>query len=170
MTAIDAHLRKFGPEQRAALTATCDTIRAALPGATETISYGMPTFKVDGVAVIGLDGFTRHNSLFPYSGGVLTQFATELAGYEQTKGSIHFAMDRPFPTGLLRRILAARIREINASFPTRAGVVREFHANGRLKVRGRLKDGQPHGTWEWFRRDGTLLRTRTFRLGARVDG
>lgn len=124
MTVIDEHLDKFGAAQRSALAATVATIRAALPEATEVISYGMPTFKIGGakgVAVIGLDGFRRHNSLFPYSGGVLTVFADELAGYEQTKGSVHFAVDRAFPAGLLRRILKERIREINAKHPKSTG-------------------------------------------------
>lgn len=168
MSPIDTHLRRFAPEQRAALTATCDTIRAALPGATEELSYKMPTFKVAGVPVIALDGFTRHNSLFPYSGSVLTEFADELSRYDQTKGSVHFAVDRPFPAPLLRRILKARIQEINASYPKKSGESKEFYDNGRIKARGKVKDGQLHGAWEWFRRDGTPLRAGSFRAGEQV--
>ena len=136
MSVIDDHLARFSGDQLAALAATVATIRRALPGAVEVISYGMPTFKAGdakGPAVIGLDGFTRHNSLFPYSGSVAREFADDLAGYEQTKGSIHFAVDRRFPAGLLRRMLRARIREINASYPKASGEFREFTLTGALR-------------------------------------
>lgn len=116
MTVIDDHLDRFDPAQRAALAATISTIRSAVPDAVEVIAYGMPTFKLGsakGPAVIGIDGFKAHNSLFPYSGSLLAQFSDELAGYAQTKGSVHFDRDRRFPAGLLRRILKARIREIS---------------------------------------------------------
>lgn len=150
---IDAHLAGFDEPQRTALLRTTGVIRRALPGAIEVISYGMPTFKVggeSGIAVMGLDGFSRHNSLFPYSGSVPSAFATELAGHVQTKGSIHFDRDAPFPAALLRRILKARIEEINASFPKKSGEYRQFHANGFPRVTGRLRDGQRRGTWITF--------------------
>ncbi len=171
MTVIDDHLARFGDAQRAALLGTVATIRRALPGAVEVISYGMPTFKVDGptgVAAIGLDGFTQHNSLFPYSGRVLDELAAELARYEGTKGSIHFDRDRPFPAPLLKRILAVRVAEINASYPKKTGESREFYDNGFLKASGKVKGGQLHGPWRWFRRDGTIMRSGSFRAGEQV--
>lgn len=168
MSVIDDHLRRFAPAQRAALADVCGTIRAALPGAEETISYGMPTFKVAGVAVIGLDGFTQHNSLFPYSGGVLSDFASALEKYPQTKGSIHFPIDRAFPAPLLRRILKTRIREINAGYPKKSGEMREFYDNGHLKLSGRMSGDTMTGAWSWFRRDGSVMRTGSFRAGRQV--
>lgn len=165
---IDTHLDRFPDAQRSALAAACDTIRATLPGAEEVISYGMPTFKVDGVAVIGLDGFARHNSLFPYSSGVLADFADELAGYVQTKGSVHFDRDRRFPAPLLKRILRTRIREINAGYPKKSGEFKEFYDNGCLKATGRMKGDDLHGSWRWFRRDGTIMRSGSFRAGVQV--
>jgi uncharacterized protein YdhG (YjbR/CyaY superfamily) len=166
MTVIDDHLARFDDAQRAALLATTTTIRTSLPGATEVISYGMPTFKLDGgIAVIGLDGFTNHNSLFPYSGRVLSELADDLARYQGTKGSIHFDRDRPFPAPLLKRILKVRIAEINDGYPKKSGESREYYDNGVLKAAGKIKDGQLHGSWRWFRRDGTALRSGSFRAG-----
>lgn len=169
MTVIDDHLARFDDAQQAALLGTTSSIRRALPGATEVISYGMPTFKVDGgIAVIGLDGFVRHNSLFPYSGRVLSELADDLAPYEGTKGSIHFDRDRPFPAPLLKRILKVRITEINAAFPKKSGESREFYDNGFLKASGKVKDGALHGAWRWYRRDGTIMRSGSFRAGEQV--
>jgi len=147
---------------------TWQSIATALPGARAAIAYGMPTMQADGVSVVGLDGFARHNSLFPYSGSITAQLKAPLAGYQQTKGSIHFPVDQPFPVPLLRRILRMRIDEINASYPKKSGEAKEFYDNGHLKAAGRYKDGQLHGSWRWFRRDGTLMRTGSFRLGVQV--
>ena len=154
---VAAHFDQFDDPQRTALLRTADVIRAALPGAVEVISYGMPTFKAgdeQGPAVIGLTGFTRHNSLFPYSSAVPRDLAAELAGYPQTKGSIHFDRDRPVPSMLLRRILRLRLDEVNASYPKSSGEYRQFHANGALKVSGRMRGGARRGTWTTFGRDG----------------
>ena len=140
----------------------------ALPGATPAISYGLPTLQVDGINLAAVNGFTRHNSLFPYSSGALKSLSKELSGYEQTKGSIHFPLDSPFPAPLLRRLLRIRLEEINASFPNRSGQVRAFYDNGFLKYAGRVKDGEQQGDWAWFRRDGSLMRTGSFRKGRQV--
>ena len=167
---IDAHLARFTGAQRAALRATVATIRAALPGATEVIAYGMPTFKIDGpkgVAVISLDGFRAHNSLFPY-GSVPPELTAAFARHAQTKGSVHFALERAFPAPLLKRLLKARIRAINAGFPKTSGVHREFYDIGILKAAGTIKAGAMHGAWRWYRRDGTILRSGSFRAGAQT--
>lgn len=165
-TVIDRHLEKFDEAQRAALAATCDVIRAALPGAVEVLAYGMPTFKAgdeSGPAIIGLDGFLRHNSLFPYSGAITTEFSAALEHYEQTKGSIHFAADRPFPAGLLKRILRARMRELNDAYPKKSGEFRAFHANGFLKATGRLRGDRRVGTWTTYDRAGAVRDITTYR-------
>jgi uncharacterized protein YdhG (YjbR/CyaY superfamily) len=169
MSVIDDHLGQFAPRQRKALLSTVSVIRRALPGAVEVISYGMPTFKAgdaSGPAIIGIDGFTNHNSLFPYSGGIPQEFGAELAAYPQSKGSVHFDVAQPFPAPLLKRILKARIREINATYPKRNGEAREYYDNGRLKASGRVKDDEMIGAWKWYRRDGSLMRSGGFRHGA----
>ena len=165
---VDAHLARFTGAQARALHTTRERIATALPGAEQVIAYGMPTFKVDGVAVVGFDGFKAHNSLFPYSGRVLSEFADDLARYQGTKGSIHFERDRPFPAPLLKRILRVRIAEVNAGYPKKSGESKEFYDNGFLKSSGKVKDGELHGAWRWFRRDGTVLRSGSFRAGVQV--
>ena len=153
--------------QRSALDRTADLIAAALPGAEECIAWGMPTFRVGSDNVISLSGFAQHNSLFPGSEVAIT-LAAQLRDYTVTKGTIHFDRDAPFPAPLLRRIVKVRIDEINASYPRASGLVREYYDNGWLKAEGKVKDGDLHGRWSWYRRDGSLLRTGQFRLGTQV--
>jgi uncharacterized protein YdhG (YjbR/CyaY superfamily) len=54
--------------QRSILQNLREMISDELPTATEVIKYGIPTFLIHDVAIIGFDGFKNHNSLFPYSG------------------------------------------------------------------------------------------------------
>lgn len=107
---ITAHLKKFDKPQRDALQAVRESIAAALPEAEEVIKYGMPTFAINGKGFIGFDGFKNHNSIFPYSGSVNARLKEELAGYEQTKGSIHFAKDKPFPKALIKKIIKVKLQ------------------------------------------------------------
>ncbi len=107
---VTAHLKKFDKPQRDALQAVRETITEVLPDAEEVIKYGIPTFTVNGKGIFGYDGFKKHNSLFPYSGSFNQLFHDELKGYEQTKSSIHFAIDKPFPKTLLKKLVKARLK------------------------------------------------------------
>jgi antitoxin component YwqK of YwqJK toxin-antitoxin module len=42
------------------------------------------------------------------------------------------------------------------------------YPNGHVKYRGFLLDGQMHGAWEWFRTDGSLMRSGAFDHGRQV--
>ena len=110
---VDKHLKNFEMGQRQILTDLREMIAAELPTATEVIKYGIPTFMIEGVAIIGFDGYKKHNSVFPYSGSTNLMLAKELAGYEQTKGSIHFAVDKRFPKPLLKKICQKTFNVLN---------------------------------------------------------
>jgi uncharacterized protein YdhG (YjbR/CyaY superfamily) len=162
---VDKHLKGFEVGQGQILKELREMIAAELPTATEVIKYGIPTFMIEDVAIIGFDGFKKHNSLFPYSGSTNLMLAKELAGYEQTKGSIHFAIDKRFPKPLLKKIIKARITQINSSYPKRTGEYLEFYGNGVLKAKGKMKAEKLHGEWKWFRKDGVIMRSGSFVAG-----
>jgi uncharacterized protein YdhG (YjbR/CyaY superfamily) len=134
-SAVDIHFRQFSGEQRRTLEAVRRTILESLSGANEVIKYGIPTFVIEGVAVIGLDGYKNHNSLFPYGSAINLIFEKELSSFVKTKGSIHFSKERPFPKTLLKKIIRERIRLINATYPKKNGEYLQFYLSGELKVR-----------------------------------
>ncbi|WP_104524960.1 toxin-antitoxin system YwqK family antitoxin [Blastococcus atacamensis] len=41
----------------------------------------------------------------------------------------------------------------------------EHHRDGSLRAHGPVVDGQPDGYWEWFRTDGSMLRSGSFDRG-----
>jgi uncharacterized protein YdhG (YjbR/CyaY superfamily) len=162
---VRAHLKKFGPQQKKILTDLQDHIALKLPTSELVIKYGIPTFLIEGVSVIGFDGYKAHNSIFPYSGSFNVRLKKELAKYEQTKGSIHFEVGMSIPKQLLNKILHERISQINSEYPKKSGKFLEFYMNGVLKAKGRYKDGKFSGDWNWFRKTGVIMRSGSFKNG-----
>jgi len=109
---IDAYLSAVDEPKRSTLGALRRSIRAAVPEAEEGISYGMPAFRVDGKVVAGFAAFKNHLAYLPHSGSVLAELAEELAGYERTSGSLHFAIDQPLPDGLVGRQVEAKLAQL----------------------------------------------------------
>ena len=109
---IDAYLSAVDEPKRSTLEALRRSIRAAVPEAEEGISYGMPAFRVDGKVVAGFAAFKNHLAYLPHSGSVLSELAEELAGYERTSGSLHFAIDQPLPDDLVGRLVEAKLAQL----------------------------------------------------------
>lgn len=168
MTAeVGQHLADFPPPQRKALESLRSALRKLLPGADEVIAWNMPSYRVDGELVLSFSGFSDHNSLFPGT-GVVKAMRSAFPEYPVTKGTIHLPRDSAPPLAFLRSVVRARIEEINDGYPKASGVTKEFYDNGFLKHRGRMKDGEMHGAWEFFRRDGSPLRSGRFAQGVQV--
>ncbi|MFO7546452.1 MAG: YdeI/OmpD-associated family protein [Trueperaceae bacterium] len=111
---IDAYVETFDGAVRMALEELRDLLREALPGATETISYGIPTFDLNGKHVVHFAGYTQHVGLYPTPSG-MKAFDAELARYARGKGSARFPLSEPLPVDLIRRIAAFRLDEVTAA-------------------------------------------------------
>jgi uncharacterized protein YdhG (YjbR/CyaY superfamily) len=88
------------------------TIKEAAPDAEETISYKMPAFKQNGI-LVWFAAFKRHIGFFPKVSAI-EAFREELSGYELSKGTIRFPLDKPVPLDLVKRIVAFRVKENSA--------------------------------------------------------
>ncbi len=87
-------------------------IRKAVPGAEETISYQMPTYKLPGGPVLYFAGWKKHYSLYPASADLVAAFKEDLAPYEVNKGTIRFPLSEPIPVKLIERIAKFRAKEV----------------------------------------------------------
>jgi uncharacterized protein YdhG (YjbR/CyaY superfamily) len=110
-TTIDEYLATVSDDRRKVLGKLRKTIRAIIPKAEECISYGIPAFRLNGVVVAGFCATAKGCSYFPFSGSTLTTLADHLGSYDQTKSSIHFRVDDPLPSALVRRLIKGRIAE-----------------------------------------------------------
>jgi len=86
-------------------------IRSVVPkDATEVISYRIPAFRQKKI-IVGYAAFLDHCSLFP-TAVVIENFKDELKNYTISKGTIQFPLDKPLPSMLIKRIVKARLTEL----------------------------------------------------------
>jgi uncharacterized protein YdhG (YjbR/CyaY superfamily) len=97
---VDEYLAAFNGERRAILERVRSAVAGAAPEAGEAISYGMPTFKVQGRAVMHFAGMKNHLGVYP-APAAIEAFAERLAGYKTSKGAVQFPWNRPVPFELI---------------------------------------------------------------------
>jgi uncharacterized protein YdhG (YjbR/CyaY superfamily) len=110
---IDEYLAGVPDDKRVALERLRAQIKAAAPDASESISYGLPTFKLDGHWFVAF-GVAKNHCSFYAGAAPLEALAAELAGYRLWKGTINFPPDRPLPADLVTRLIEVRIAEHRA--------------------------------------------------------
>lgn len=109
---VDRYLAGLDKPERRTLEAVRRSILSVVPDAEQCISYGMPAFKVEGKTVAGFAAFKNHLSYLPHSGSVLATLADDVARYETSKGALQFAIDKPLPKQLVRKLVKTRMREL----------------------------------------------------------
>ena len=107
---VPDYIAQFPPEVRAILKKIRMIIRKAAPKAEESISYGVPTFKMNGPLVY-FAAFKSHVSLYPMTAVIKEKFKKELVGYKGGKGTIQFPLDEPIPFALIERLVKFKIKE-----------------------------------------------------------
>ena len=107
---IDDYIAGFPRDVQTILRKIRTTISKAAPKAEESISYRIPTFKLNG-PLIYFAAFKSHIGMYPMTGGVREKFKKELAGYEGGKGTVRFPLDEPIPYPLISRIVKFKAAE-----------------------------------------------------------
>lgn len=107
---IDEYIAGFPAETQKVLAELRALIKSCAPGATETISYAIPTFDLNGRHLVHFAGYARHVGFYPIPSG-LEAFRDELKPYKQGRGSVQFPLGQPLPTDLIRRIVEFRVHE-----------------------------------------------------------
>jgi len=108
---VDDYIGSFPEELQTTLQNIRNSILETAPGAVESISYGMPAYKLNGKPLVYFAGYKKHIGFYATPTGH-AEFADELSGYKQGKGSVQFPIDA-VPIALVRRIVAFRVKENN---------------------------------------------------------
>jgi uncharacterized protein YdhG (YjbR/CyaY superfamily) len=115
---VDAYIEALPADRRVGVETLRKTIRAAASEASESIAYAMPAFRTrDGQFLVSYAAFKKHFSLFPASAAVVEALGDPIRPYLAGKGTIQFPAGSPIPTGLVSKVVAARIAEIEARPP-----------------------------------------------------
>ena len=108
-TTIDEYIAGSPKEVQELLQQTRETIKAAAPGAAETINYGIPTFTLNG-NLVHFAAFKNHIGFYPTPSGI-EAFSKELSVYQGAKGSVQFPVNQKLPLALITKIVKFRVSE-----------------------------------------------------------
>ncbi|WP_043023551.1 iron chaperone [Fluviicola taffensis] len=112
-TNVDQYIQEFEKETQERLIAIRKLIQETAPEAIESISYGMPAYKVNGKPLVYFGGYKSHIGFYATPTGH-SAFEKELSKYKQGKGSVQFPLDEPLPVKLIKEIVLFRLAENQA--------------------------------------------------------
>ncbi len=108
---VDAYINQFSGEVKARLQQMRQLVRAEVPDAEESMSYGLPAYKLRGKPLVYFGGYEHHVGFYATPNGH-EAFRAEFAKYKQGKGSVQFPNDQPLPIELVKRVVRYRREQI----------------------------------------------------------
>jgi uncharacterized protein YdhG (YjbR/CyaY superfamily) len=112
---VDEYLGKLPRDQRTVLENLRRTIKALSPEITELISYGIPSFKYKGRQFVAFAAYPSHINFLIMSYPIMETFKSDLKRFEADKATIRFTVEKPMPAALLKKLIKARMAEIEAA-------------------------------------------------------
>jgi len=109
VTSVDDYIAAASPKVRVVLKQIRRVLRAAVPAATETISYQMPAFKLEKV-FFSFAVFKNRIGIFPPVRGD-RKLQTDLRRYRGEKGNLRFPLSEPIPYELIGRVASTLAQE-----------------------------------------------------------
>jgi uncharacterized protein YdhG (YjbR/CyaY superfamily) len=106
---VDEYIASFPEDVQAKLQDVRRAMRNAAPGTEEAISYGIPTFTLDGRYLIYFAGWKHHISIYPIPEGD-DALRKDMSPYVAAKGTLRFPLDEPIPLPLIERLTSAALR------------------------------------------------------------
>ncbi|MGH8004386.1 MAG: iron chaperone [Limisphaerales bacterium] len=106
---IDEYIGSFPKDTQRILQTFHREIKSAAPQAAEAISYGIPTFKLNG-NLVHFAAFKNHIGFYP-TPSAIAAFKKELSPYKTSKGAIQFPIDEPMPLALISWMVKFRVKE-----------------------------------------------------------
>lgn len=105
---ISEYIAQFPKSTQKILQEVRKTIAETAPTATEAISYGIPTFKLNG-NLVHFAGYEHHIGFYP-GAAAMVDFAKDFSKYKTSKGTVQFPIDQPIPHALIKKIVLARVK------------------------------------------------------------
>jgi uncharacterized protein YdhG (YjbR/CyaY superfamily) len=108
---IDEYISTFPPETQEVLKQIRATIKKVVPKAEETISYGIPTFNLNGTYLIYFAAYKKHIGIYPVSKAI-EEIDKRFASYKTSgKGTIQFPLNEPMPLKLITKLVKFKVKE-----------------------------------------------------------
>ena len=113
MKTVDDYIAGAPKDKQPTLKKLRQTIQAAAPKATESVSYGIVGYKLKRKPVAYFGYWKAHYSLYGLGNRVLKANAEDLKDYLMSKGTIRLPANKPLPYRLITRMVKARVAEID---------------------------------------------------------
>jgi len=108
---VDEYIKTFPEDVRKILRKIRATIRKTEPKAKETISYDIPTYKLNGKRLVYFAGWKNHIAFYPIPTGD-EAFNKHIAKYTSGQGTLQFPLKEPIPYDLVKKIVLVRLKEV----------------------------------------------------------
>lgn len=111
-TSVEKYFESFESSEREILNKIRALIKEVATHCTEEMSYGIPTYKLNGI-LVHFGGYKKHIGFYP-TPEAIKHFEKELSKYKTSKGAVQFQLTEPIPYDLIKEILKYRIeRNLN---------------------------------------------------------
>lgn len=109
-TSVDEYIASFPSEVRPVLGQLRAAILRVAPATVESISYGVPTYKLDGKYLVYFGGWKQHVGIYPVI-DIGPDLEAEVAPYRAAKGTLRFPLKQPVPIELVERVVGELLRQ-----------------------------------------------------------
>jgi uncharacterized protein YdhG (YjbR/CyaY superfamily) len=107
---VEEYIKSYPKDIQELLKQFQTIILSIAPDIKESISYGMPAYKLNGRPLVYFSAFKNHIGFFATPTGH-AEFAKELLNYKHGKGSVQFPLDKAMPFDLISKIVKFRVNE-----------------------------------------------------------
>jgi uncharacterized protein YdhG (YjbR/CyaY superfamily) len=108
LDSVDAYVGAQPPPVREILDQIRARVREAVPEVTEVISYDIPTFELDGKALLHVAAWKHHIAVYPVPAGD-AGLQRDIERFRSGKGTLKFQLAEPFPYELFNRLVDAAL-------------------------------------------------------------
>jgi uncharacterized protein YdhG (YjbR/CyaY superfamily) len=109
---VRAYYASLPPQARRRLREIRGIILSLAPSAEETLSYRIPAFKLGGRILLYCAAWKEHSSVYPLTAGMKEACERDLMRFEVSRGTIRFPNASPLPVAAIKRLVRARVREL----------------------------------------------------------
>lgn len=99
---IDDYISAYPVEVKEKLLELKKLVHEEVPDVSESISYGVPTFKKNGTYIVYFAAYKSHIAMYPINFDIEKELP-EMAEYRTGKGTAQFPLDKPLPFPLIRK-------------------------------------------------------------------
>ena len=107
---VDEYLAGLPGDVAAIVERLRGLVHTVVPDAGEKISYGMPTFTLDGLPLVHVAAWTKHIALYPLP-PMDDALARDVAPFQGTQDTLRLPLGQAIPYELVERVVAALLQQ-----------------------------------------------------------